>query len=153
MSEISTGYDAIIARMDALYPSASGWFRLPNPYKPEENNERFLVQGWGVALGAGTNTERLVNCKFSVSRNFSITFARKFYALESDPASKATTEKQLFEDQYALINDLEQNFTVNGSSMYTRYLSDGGIEYVSGEKDSYLMLRSDFALEYLESFA
>lgn len=153
MSIISSAYDAILSRIETvLDTTAQGWFRLPNPYKPEENSERFLDKGYGIALGSGANTNRVVNCKFSIERNFTIVLTRKFFALEADPAAKAVTEKQLFEDQYALINDFEQDISINGSTMYTRYVSDGGIEYVSGEKDNYLMIRTEFAVEYLESF-
>jgi hypothetical protein len=152
MSIISTAYDAMIARLGTLYPSGSGWVRLPNPYKPEENNELYLKQGYGIALGSGENTNRVVNCKFSINRTMTIVITRKFYAREDDASAKATTEKQLFEDQYELINDLEQDFTVNDSTMYTRYISDGGIEYISGEKDNFLMLRTEFSVEYLETF-
>lgn len=153
MSIISNAYDALLTRLDTLYPSLSGWNRLPNPYKPEENTELFLRQGYGVAMGPGQNTNRQVNCKFSVSRDMVVILTRKYDALENDAVGKAVTEKQLFEDQYALINDLEQDISINGQTMYTRYISDGGIEYVRGDTDRFLILRTVFSLEYMETFA
>ena len=153
MSQITVAYDAFLARIETVLGTvAGGYFRLPNVYKPEENSERFLDLGYGVALLSGQNTNRNVNCKFSVERTFQVVLTRKFYALEADPTGKADAEKALFEDQYKLINDFEQDISINGAAMYTRYVSDGGIEYVSGEKDNYLMLRTEFAVEYLESF-
>jgi len=152
MSLISTGYDALLSRLDALFPPTDGWNRLPNPYKPEENSELFLTQGYGIAMGPGNNTNRQVNCKFSVVRQMTVVLTRKYEALENDADAKASTEKQLFEDQYILINDLEQDISINGQTMYTRFVADGGIEYVRSDTDRFLILRTQYDLEYLETF-
>jgi len=152
MSIITAGSDALLARLAALFPEGDGWHWLPNAYKPEENPELLLRQGYGLALGPGENTQRLVNCKFSVNRSITVVLTRKYDALENDATAKFATEKQLFEDQYRLINDLEQDVSVNGTTMYTRWESDGGIEYVEGDTDRFLMVRTEIALEYLEEF-
>ncbi len=153
MSIISTAYDAILTRIETVLDvNTNGFFRLSNPYKPEENNERFLVKGYGIVMGPGSNTNRTVNCKFSVERTLTVVLTQQYYAREDDAAAKAETEKALFESQYLLINDFEQDISVNGTTMYTRWVSDGGIEYVQGTTDRFLMLRTDFALEYLETF-
>lgn len=152
MSKISDAHAALIARLATLFPSAQGWKRLPNPYKPDENTDLFLRQGYGIALGSGANTNRLINCQISLERNLNITIARKYEGLENDDLKKAATELQLFEDQFALIKDLETDVTVNGEAMYCRYVGDSGIEYVKGTTDKFLMVRTEIALEYLENF-
>lgn len=153
MSIISTAYDALLTRVETVLDVATnGHTRLPNPYKPEENNERFLVKGYGIVMGAGSNTQRLVNCKFTVNRQMEIVLTRQYFAREDDASAKADTEKALFEDQYLLINDFEKDISINGQTMYTRWESDSGIEYVSANTDRFLMLRTIFSLEYLESF-
>ncbi len=152
MSTITSGIDAVVARLNALFPENSGWVRLPNPYKPEENPDTYLRQSWGAAFGPAENSNRVVNCKFSVARSVTIILARQFDALENDAEAKATCDKQLFEDQRTLINDFEQDIAVNGTTMYTRWETDGGIEYVKGQTDRFLMLRTEFRLEYLETF-
>lgn len=153
MSIISNAYDAFVTRIETVLDTVTnGYTRLPNPYKPEENNDLFLKKGYGITMGAGSNTNRTVNCKFSVQRTTTIVLTRLYEAREDDAVAKAAVEKLLFEDQYALINDFEQDISINGQTMYTRWESDGGIEYVSGETDRFLMLRTTFLLEYLEAF-
>lgn len=149
-TRITAGYDGLVAMLNTLFPSASGWQRLPNPYKPEANNERFLSQAWGIAIGSGLNTNRMVGGNFSVDRGFVITLSRKYEALESDFSAKALVELALFEDQYKLINALENDVTVDGTTMYARYAGDGGIEFVRGDKNNFLMLRTQAQLEYIE---
>lgn len=152
MSKITDGFEALVDRMEVLFPAASGWKRLPNPYKPEENNDRYLIQAYGLSLGPANNTRRLVNCQFSIERTIIITIARKYEGLENDDLKKAATELQLFEDQFALIKDLETDVTVNGEAMYCRYMGDSGLEYVKGTTDKFLMVRTEIAFEYLENF-
>lgn len=152
MSNVTLGFQAVVQRMSDLFPEADGWTRLPNPYKPEENPDQFLRQGWGVALGPASNTNRLVNCKFSIERTLIITLARKFEGTENDDIGKANTELAIFEDQFAMIKELETDVSVNGNAMYTKYVTDGGIEYVRGNTDKFLMVRTEVTLEYLENF-
>lgn len=148
MSNISTVYDAMITRIAAKLTTH---LRLPNPYKPNENSELFLKQGYGVALGPALNTNRLVACKLSIERQFFVSISRKYFALESSATNKASTEKQLLEDQLLLIQDFESDPTLNGSAFKTVYVSDNGIEYVFGEKDQFLIINSVFSIEYLEA--
>lgn len=152
MSQITTIYTALLAQMALLYPELDGWQRIANPYKPNENPDTLLRQGWGIALGAGLNTNRLVNCKYSLNREITIVFTRKYDALENDPVNKAITEVQLFEDQHKLINQIEQDPTISDTLTTASYGSDGGIEYVKGETDSFMMLRTVIPTEYLEGF-
>lgn len=151
MSQIADIYEALLVRLNTLYPEQDGWNRLSNPYKPEENPDIFLRQGWAIAIGPALNTERLLNCRYSVERTITITLTRMYEALENDAINKSSTEVQLLQDQHLLILDLEQDTTVNGSSVQTTYRTDGGMEYVRGETDRFLMLRSDVTLEYFES--
>jgi hypothetical protein len=153
MSVITNGYNALLARLEALYPAGDGWVRLPNAYRPEENPDTFLKQGYALALGAGQNTNRQLNCAMSVSRTITVILARLYTALKEDAAQKAVAELQLFEDQKKLIVDLETEVTVNGSTMYTRYIGDGGIEYVQGTTERFLMVRTEIQLEYFEPLA
>jgi hypothetical protein len=153
MSIISTAYDALLGRVETVLDTAAqGYFRLPNPYKPDENNQRFLVKGYAIAMGGSVNTQRFVNCKFSINRTMTVILTRQYFAREDDADAKADAEKALFEDQYSLINDFEQDISINGQTMYTRYVSDSGIEYVQGDNDKFIMLRTEFALEYIETF-
>lgn len=154
MSIISTGFDAIVSRVETvLGGTAAGYTRLANPYAPEDNPELKLRKGWGVALKEGQNTNRQVNCKFSVNRTLEVVLTRLYTDWEENAVAHSSLEKLLLEDQYKIINDLEQDVTVNGTTMYTRWESDSGIEFLSGETGRFLMLRTQFSMEYLEDFS
>lgn len=149
-TKITTLYNTLITRMGAIFPQHA---RLPNPYKIDQNNSLFLKKGWGVAFAEGVNTNRNANCPpMSIERTFNITISRQFYAREMDAAAKATTEKDLFEDQYLLIKDLESDPTLQQTIARGRFVSDSGIQFVSldVEKDDFLYLSSVFTLEYWE---
>lgn len=153
MSLISTGFDAIVTRIETVLDAANnGYHRLPNPYEVADNLETNLRKGYGVALLAAENTNRVLNCKFSISRNMEVVLTRLYTGRDEDAPGKGALEKLLLEDQYAIINDLEQDISINGATMYTRYVGDSGIEFVSGVTGRFFMLKTQFALEYMETF-
>lgn len=152
-SQITIIRDALVTALDTLMPSGSGWSRLPNPYKPEENPEQFLRQGWGLAVGPATNTDRLVNCKYSLARTFTVVLSRKYDALENDASAKADTELALLEDLHEVIKKLSTDVSVNGEDQSATYVTDGGVEYVQQDSDRFLMVRAEISLEYFEEYA
>lgn len=153
MSLISTAYAALISRIESVLNTVSGGYkRIPNPYAPLENTELVLRKGYGLAILAGENTNRQVNCMVSIGRTIEVVLTRLYTGKEEDAPGKAALEQLLLEDQHLLINDFEQDISINGSTMYTRYVSDSGIEFVSGDSGRFLMLKTQFALEYMENF-
>jgi hypothetical protein len=150
MSNISTAYDAIKSKMDALFPSSSGYIQLVNPYDIEENTDSALRLGWGISFGSATNTRR----ELSIERTINITFTRARFRSEFNTSQQETNEKLLFEDQYLLIKDLEKEPTINnavsGIAKFS-FDSDGGVESVTGESDAYIKLVTVFSLEYFEN--
>lgn len=153
MSNISTAYDALKTRLQTLYPSGSGYVQLVNPYEVEENTEAALKKGWGIAFGPAVNTERLLSCQLSLERTMTITFTRARFRSEFNISNQETNEKLLFEDQYLLIKDLENEPTINNaSSGITKitFTGDAGVESI-GETDAYIKLVCDFKMEYFEN--
>lgn len=152
MSNITTGFDAIKARLEALFTSGAGYYQLSNPYDVDENTTSALQKGWGIAIGSASNTNRQLSCNLSLQRTMTIVLTRRRYANELDTVPKETAEKQLLEDQYILIKDLEKAIALNSAvSGLTRfqYTSDGGIESVI-EGDAFIKLVTDFEMEYFE---
>jgi hypothetical protein len=148
MSTISSAYNALLSTLGSLY---STHYRLANPYKLDGNADVFLAKGYGIAMGAGENTQRLISGGYlSIRRTFDVTLTRLFSALDEDGSSKATTEKQLFEDQLALINYFEEDPTMGQTVTNVKFVSDNGIETVFGEREQYLAVTSSFSVEYLE---
>lgn len=149
MSKISDAHTALVGLMGTLFPLHN---RLSNAYKIEENNDLFLRKGWAIGIFSGNNTERKVGCKFSINRIISITFTRKYEALENDPSGKSDYELELMEDQYLLVNELEQNPTLDNTVPIIKYIDDSGIQYIRTETDRYLMLQMTVSIEYLEPY-
>jgi len=148
MSNFSSLYDAIVTRVVTVLPSHT---RLPNPYKISENAEPFLRQGWGIAMGSATNTNRELSCRLSIRRDFTISITRKFYALESNVANKESVEKQLMEDMILLVRDFYNNTSLPGVLGIVGYENDSGINYVLSEKDNFFVLPITFSVEHFET--
>jgi hypothetical protein len=145
MSEITTIFDTLVTRTQALLPSH---VRLSNPYTLEQNNEQKLRQGWGLAVLGGVNTERSVSCISSVARSVEIKITRKVYALEQDQSKKADADKALLEDLQLIVDDLEKNYTLTTGKFIAKYISDSGIVPIFVEKDNFLSLVISVTVEY-----
>lgn len=148
MTDISTIYNAFVARMGTLYTAHN---RLTNVQDLAQNNEQFLTLGWGIQVGAGTNTERSVSRISTVSREFIFHFTRKVYARELDPSGKADAEKSLLEDLQILVDDLERDFTTTTADYVIKYLSDTGILPVQTDKDRFISISATVSAEYFRN--
>lgn len=150
MSKVSDSYDAFKARVSAVLPSH---FVLPNPYAPEQNSENALRVGQGVKFMGGLNSNRSLSCQLSIRRQIEVVITRKYYGSELMTANKTTVEKALLEDQYLVINEVEKDPTNALSSVVVqaRFESDSGIEFVFNDDKPFLMIRTIFALEYIEN--
>lgn len=149
MSQISTLYDALVTKIAALYPNHK---RIPNPYTPSENNALILNKGWGIAFQSAQNSEEHLGCyKLSIERGFTVVHTRRYIALESDVTTKAAVEKDLFEDQFLLMQSLETDITLSGQEVTVKWVSDGGLEFVSSGNDKFLLISSALQMKYIET--
>lgn len=145
---ITTAYNTLQARVAALLPNHQ---RLGNPYEIEENPAPFLKQGYGIGLGPANNTERQISCQGSAQRDLLVTITRKFYARDTDRATKATVELELLEDLQLIMDDAEKNFQAPTSTAIYRYATDNGIESVYADEDHYLMVQAVVSAEILKT--
>lgn len=147
MSDISTVYDALVTRLGT---ALSSHVRLSNSTAIEENNEQFLKLGWGLAIGEGSNANRYLGDMLTIRRNFILIITRKFYAREFDASSKASTEKELYEDQFLVLQDLADNniLTTPTGEHNVNFIGDNGTESVFNDKGLFLVLRTNLEVEY-----
>jgi hypothetical protein len=150
LSKISDAYAGLKARIAAVLPSHVG---LLNPYEPEQNPETILKQGYGIVLGAGTNSNRAISNHLSISREVSIVLTRRFYASEMNRTAKETVEKQLMEDQFLIVKDIEKDPSLGLSDVVAnfQYEGDEGIQFAFSEDKPFYRLTMRFRLEYLEN--
>lgn len=148
MSEISTLYDAWISKIET---SLSSYTRIPDPYDPEANSTLLLTKGYGLGMGPATNVERFAAPKMSIRREFFVVLTNRITATESDSSGRGSLEKSLMEDHYTLVKAIEGEPTLNGAAQVSRYVSDGGIEFLSGQRAKHFLLEIVFESEYFES--
>jgi len=149
MSKVSTIHAAYLTRLAAVLPA--GFTRLPNPYKPEENPSLLLKMGFGLRVGTGINTNRMVGCRRTFRRNFVVVITREYLALDTDADAKATTEKQILEDALLIQRDIENDGSLGGSAVVSAFIADSGIEYVSTATDRFMKTEIQFESEYFEN--
>ncbi len=147
MSKISTIVDNIRTRVGTVL---SDHKQLFNNRIIEENDTLFLSKGYAVGLGPGTNSNRLLSCKLSVLRTATITITRAHFGVDMDVDVRNTLEKDLLEDQYLIINDLEKDPDLESVVASIKYQSDNGIEEVFTAQGHFLMVQSIYEFEYFE---
>ena len=150
MSKITTISDNIRLRVATIL---SDHKKLPNNRLIEENDNLFLSKGYAISLGAGNNTNRLMACKLSIQRSAIITITRAHFGVDRDTTVRDTLEKNLLEDQFLIIKDLEKDPDLDGDTARFVYLGDNGIEEVFVEQGHFLMVQSTFDFEYLEDLS
>lgn len=155
MSNISTIYDALITRVSAVLPNHN---RLPLNTNIDLNMESRLRQGWGLSFAAGAiNTNRVMagnGGKMSVDRSFLLSITRQEFVQDQNASGRATAEKQLLEDQFLVIEDLEKDPKLGTSiCINARYVSDNGLEFVFPDERKYIMIVSTINVEYFEDLS
>ena len=153
MSNISTLYDGLISRLEAIYPSH---VRLSNPYAVEDNDDQDLLLGFGVQVIDAIDSKRNLSCKMSMAQNFIVVLTRVADHLENDRPSWADEEKELLEDRFLFINDTHDNTDMGivgdaGLLQYT-FISSPGIDFVFGvdEATNFMKMELLVLVEYNE---
>jgi hypothetical protein len=140
-------YDDIRNKVKALWPTK---VEVNNPYIIEDEADIRLKDSFGIAIGAGSNTNRVICGSSSTTRSFNIAIVKKHSSPSEEISARVIAEKALLNDLF----DLQKYFDSNPSSdniINIRYVNDNGIEFLNGDRFGYLMLRSTFEAEYSEN--
>lgn len=153
MSYVSTYYDQMVARIIAVLPEASGWFRLPNAYNPEANNDQILRQGWGLAVGAGSNAHSELSSYLTITRTLSLVICREVFKTDHDTSGISTVEKTLLGDLRLIAKDFETNQTLNNGSGtgFCSYEDDAGIEFL--KDGAFMAIKANFTIKFRENIS
>jgi hypothetical protein len=150
MSKISTVYDSFLARVVAVLPNHR---KLSDPYQFKKNTDSEKRQGFGLKVGPGLNTFAQLSCNMILQRDMSLVISRISQGRETDRDKKAEAEKQLLEDLFLVIQDVESSPTLGSASVIgCDYLDDGGIQFYYTERDDVLYIEANFKLKYVEDF-
>lgn len=146
MSNISTTYDAIIARLAVLFPTK---LRIPNAYSETDNAVNFLRDGYclrydGDALNPGQfNT-------ISADHTFTVVFTRELLRLDSEVTKFDTIVKDLLESASYMKKDFydAEGITTKfgGGAERVTPLNTSAITQVYGEKNNFFKLEVSFSI-------
>lgn len=147
MSKISQIHDAILSLVAGELPT---YKKLPNPYFIADNNELYLTKGYGVAVGSGSRTDRLLSCQFSWQRNFTIVLSNLVTTTDHNTTQREALVKGMLEDHTLVIEALEKDAALSGLCIKAEVFSDSGIQYLAGTTGRYFILEIDVTTEYLK---
>ena len=147
MSKVSDIHDNLVALVRSILTTHK---ELPNPYIPEENNELYLTKGFGVAVGPGNRTDRLISCKHSYQRDYVVLLTRKMEATDHQTSRRQTVAKDILDDHFAVMDALEKDSTLSGEAIKAEFFSDSGIEFIEVDTSRYFIMSIDVTTEYLE---
>lgn len=148
MTKIADIYNAIITLVSTELPT---YARIPNPYALDENTALFLKRSFGLAIGAGVNTERYVGCMVTWQRSYTLSIITQVVNTENDTTGRALVEKDLIDAHRTLLMAFETDSTLGGNCIKSVMLSDGGIQYIDGQQSKFLAVEIELAVEYQES--
>ena len=152
MTKLSTVYDAINTRLNSLYGSTHRKIYAPRNLE-ERVDTKTLARGYGWFFsGAQNNTGETLAKQASVTRTLTVVNTIVTRGTTLDTMIREASEKQLLEDQYLLIKDFEEDVTLGGEVADIRFLSDGGIVDLFGEREDYLLIESTCTVRYFENF-
>lgn len=149
MGAISNIYDGLITLIEA---NTTNYVRLADAYDIENNDILRIEKGYSLGFLVGSNTNRyLTGDKLTLERSFNLTFTNLYTAIETDPTTRATIEKQFMEDAYDVWKALEVVSHLGGTQVANaRYNSDDGIQYLFDENIKAITIVSEISVEYFE---
>lgn len=144
MSKISQTYDAIITKLNALYPAKQ---RLFNPYSLEENPEICRKDGWGLGVGDATRDEEEF-CNLTLTRSFRFVLMRHFVTLAGKEDGFDSVTKSLLEDQQSFLNAFYATDQIGQGNIIERIDIDSisGITELAADEKKYLFNEVNFTI-------
>ncbi|MEY3882115.1 MAG: hypothetical protein RIQ94_2911 [Pseudomonadota bacterium] len=144
MSDISTIYDAIITKVDALF---SGKLRIHNPYELSDNPELITKDSWGLKVET-CDIEDMEFCKLTTTRQFAILFIRQFATIGNKEDAFDAVSKLILEDQQTLLNNLYSPTELDQNSIIDKIdiVNISGIEFTQSNQKKYLFCEIGFKI-------
>ena len=141
-------YDALATLIETTLP---GYVRFPNPYVITENTYLHMKSGYGIAIGAGVDTERFVGCQISWQRSFTVVLVKQIMTTQNITGKRELVEKEILDDHDALRKAIYLNSTLGEKAVKTTLVSDGGVSFIDGDRLKFLSMEIEIVTEYLES--
>lgn len=138
-------YGAITAQITAALPNHT---RIPNPYVPDQNSWLKLVQGYGLGIRDGFDTNRTVSCILTWKRTFTILVVRKLTTTENNIGSREVIEKDILTDHDTLMKAFYNNLSLSTQATIASVTSDGGVGFLDGDRLKFFTMEINLDVEY-----
>ena len=145
-SKLSDVFDSLNTRLAALFPNKT---IIPYPYSLTDAPTAMLKDSYGLKVGSGSDSDLSTDYLNTTNRTYSVVLVREVYGFASVETTINAATKAIFDDQYALKNDLLDLMKV--SPMFggedIDFEGDSGLESLDGEKQRYITLETTFSFE------
>lgn len=151
MSNLTTVYDAFLARLVTLFPAKT---YIPNPYSLEDNIISHLRDGYGLRVDEETDTNTQFNF-FTGIHSFTVILTRELIRTENDVDAVHTVVKLLKEDVFALKLSLYDNDTLTSPKVHDKidFGSVSGINFIITDNNNFLSIEATFLIQLREQAA
>jgi hypothetical protein len=149
MSKVTAVYDALVLELSSLFPNKT---RIPYAYSLGDNNARFLIDGYGLSIGA-SNFEQFEFCNFMNARDVSVVLTREVFRTDSDASVIDSVTKELMESVYD-VQKLFYSYNELGVPNDIAKVDIGSVsavEEVLSGKQSFLSMTATFQFYIIES--
>jgi len=148
MSTPGTVRDSMVTKITTLYSSKT---RIPKPRALDQNNDNLMKDGYGIYLGPTTTVDDSLGPHFVVkSTEINVVISKKIYSKENDFTGEASVEDTLADERDAIINAVRDIISegVDSNLVDLVYVGDDGGEFIFGDKNNYLAMTVNFAVQY-----
>lgn len=149
-SIISTFYDALVTKCAAVWPNAK---MIANALEIESAPSILLQDGYAIAMGPSTATNRDQSCQERITRDVLIIRTMLVSSTENDSAKMIAAQKAILEAQFDLREALRLDNTLGGVISDLGFSGDGGIELIATVNNAgrFFVLSSLYSATYIEN--
>ena len=146
MSKASDIHTALNSLIETTLP---GYVKLPD-YDHTDNAVINLEKGYRVGISSAVNdTDIVCQGNIRIQRTFTIALTN-VYVANLDPNYREGLERDLMDDAFTLIQQIECNPTLGGVSVNSSYSDDGGIEYLNTDDKQFIAIFLNVVVDYFE---
>jgi len=148
MTKINDIYDELHSITQVVLPE---YTELPNPYIPDDNPDIYMKKGYGISIGAASNTNRVVSKKVSILRDFDFVFVRQINSTETNTGLIKSNAKAIMEDSFKVLEEIENNTSLGQVCVKAEFVSDSGLDFIEADTQRFFILTMVVSVEYFET--
>jgi hypothetical protein len=147
--------NTLIDTLRATIPTYSRFIaktEIGNPYSIEDNNEIFLKNGWGLAIGEGSNSDLSTDYSLSTERSIGVVLSRRVLDVHNKGLQINEISKELLLDATELRDNFMDlsKFGVLLGGENILYGGDSGINFIGSDKFNFIWTELSFVFEIVE---